>query len=594
MRADRRNILLCVALYLAAIAVANPVLEMGTIDDWSYTHIAREFADTGRIGYNGWASAMLIPQILWSAVFLKLFGFSFLAVRLSTIVLGVFLIPVLYFLGRESGLDPPFALFGTLLCALSPLFLPIAASFMSDVPGFFLFALCFYAGVRCWNATTTKACAGWALLVALTGELSGLDRQPYWIAPLSFLPVIAWIQRGKKGAAPWLGIAWLATVLTTAYFELWLQAKPYSASDHSLDWWKRYSLRFIANHELFLLLDLGLTAGLVLLPLLIGYVKPGFRAVTRRNAAIVLAGVAAAGAVAVKLPHHAVPSLGNVLTEYGILGARVAALGVRPMILRPGPRELLTVLVLLACAGCAMALWKLRSPGLEQLRQCPIVPSLILGLVFTAIWLPAVLFRSLGTPAWDRYLISFFPLVAIPLLRFYQTHIGTVVSRLSWAVLTVFAVYGVATTHDAFAAGRARLTAARALEQAGIPRTEISGGFEYDGWTQLETAGFVNDWKIDQPSGPSSFATCTGPRAARPWFFYEMPVVRARYFVVYSRLPELDDAPAAPVGYTTWLPPGRRQILTQVVRGGGYAGCNDPIVHPQYHPQHPVSKGRSD
>jgi hypothetical protein len=58
--------------------------------------MARDFAATGRFVYNGWPGMMLIPQIVWAAGFIKLFGFSFLVVRLSTVVLGVFLIPVLY------------------------------------------------------------------------------------------------------------------------------------------------------------------------------------------------------------------------------------------------------------------------------------------------------------------------------------------------------------------------------------------------------------------------------------------------------------------------------------------------------------------
>src|SRR6202051_521092 len=106
---DRRNILFCIALLLLAAAVTDPRLEMGVNDDWSYAHTAREFASTGHIAYNGWAVAMLLPQIVWAAVFIKLFGFSFLILRLSTLVLGVFTVPILYYLGRGSGLSPPFA-----------------------------------------------------------------------------------------------------------------------------------------------------------------------------------------------------------------------------------------------------------------------------------------------------------------------------------------------------------------------------------------------------------------------------------------------------------------------------------------------------
>src|SRR5271157_3577953 len=344
MTADRRNILLCVALFLLAAAATNPVLEMGVNDDWSYTHIAREFAATGRIVYNGWTAVMLLPQIAWAAVFIKLFGFSFLVVRLSTVVMGVFLIPVLYSIGRESGLAPPFASFLTLLSVLSPLFMPEAVSFMSDVPSFFLFALCFYGGIRSWKADTPRACVAWAGLIVVAGVLAGLDRQIYWLAPLLFLPVVAWIQRRKKGAVVCLGVLWLAAISAVAFFVLWFQAKPYTLTEHTLDTWQYTPLRYLATNESTLVVDMGLTAALVLLPLLAGYAAPGLKAVSRTATVLVLAAALAGGlAVSVGL-RWAVPSMGNILTEYGVIG-RGIALGGHPVVLGPVIRDLLTVVV---------------------------------------------------------------------------------------------------------------------------------------------------------------------------------------------------------------------------------------------------------
>jgi hypothetical protein len=137
----------------------------------------------------------------------------------------------------------------------------------------------------------------------------------------------------------------------------------------------------------------------------------------------------------------------------------------------------------------------------------------------------------------------------------------------------VFALYGVATTHDAFAASRARAEAARALEQAGIPRIEIAAGFEYDGWTQVAATGYVNNWQLENPRGAYRPVICTGPEVVRLGFYKMMPALRTRHFVALSRYPELEDGPAGPVDYTTWLPPARRQVFTQTVPGGGYAGC---------------------
>jgi len=83
MSVDTRNLLLCVLVTLAAILVAWPFAEGGYIDDFSYIHMAKTLAETGRFAYNGWPTAMLGIQVWWGAAWIWLFGFSFTLVRLS-------------------------------------------------------------------------------------------------------------------------------------------------------------------------------------------------------------------------------------------------------------------------------------------------------------------------------------------------------------------------------------------------------------------------------------------------------------------------------------------------------------------------------
>jgi hypothetical protein len=397
-----------------------------------------------------------------------------------------------------------------------------------------------------------------------------MNRQIYWLAPLLFLPAIAWIQRRKQGAAIGLGAGWLLTILAVGCSALWYRAQPYSLAEHALDTWRDSQLGSLAGHTLYVTVGIGLTMGLILLPLLAGYIAPGFKAASPKLLVVVLAAVLAGEyAVAVRLGHK-MPSVGNILTEYGILRPGTVAIGTRRVILCAAMRDLLTMAVLLSCAGCALALWKGRRTWGSW--QDPATPAVVLGAVFVAGWLPPMLYRSAVQELYDRHLIAFLPLVAIPMLRYYQEHLAPRVSRWSWAMLILFALYGAATTHDLFAAGRARLEAAANLEHAGIPRNEITAGFEYDGETQVDTMGYVNNRWIDNPAGAYRPLTCTGPESVRLWFLTMMPAVRARYFVVLSRSPELEDGPAAPVGYITWLPPARRQVFTQMLRGG-YAGC---------------------
>lgn len=571
---DLRSIVLCVLLFLAAVAAINPTVEMGVDDDWSYNHIAREFAATGQIQYNGWAAAMIVPQLIWAAGLIKAFGFSFLALRLSTVLVTVLLIPVLYYLGRDSGLEPAFAAFAALLTVLSPLAMPEAVSFMSDMPALFFFMLCLYCGIRAWRAKTAKSCIAWAIFLAVAGLLGGLSRQVYWLAPLFFLPVIAWVQHGRKGTVIWLGVAWTSVLLSVSFCFRWYGAQPYAINE---PWWKTVkdsTLASLTISDVKLVARLALTVALILVPVLAGFVLPGLRAVSRRTAVLVGAGILIAGIPGMHWTKLQAPWLGNILTEHGVIPLGVVGIGQLPIVLGRTVREVVSLAVFLCCAGCGLALWKLRKPvRLHSLSECTTSPFVVLGLAFAGAWLTAVLFRSAGAPAFDRYLLPFLQLAAIPLLWIYQVHIRSRVSRLSWVVLTAFALYGVAATHDAFADARTRLQAAHRLEQAGIPRIAIMAGVEYDGWTQLEIKGHLNYWYLTAPPGAYRKVSCTGPEPLRPWYLPLTTALQVRYFISLSPLPQLADGPAGPIWYTTWLPPGRRPVYMSMLPEGEYVGC---------------------
>ena len=89
IRNSRLPAFLCVLMLLVAAAIARPFAEIGMSDDWSYVLTSRVLARTGHLVYNGWATAMLGWQFYFGALFVKLFGPSFTAVRASTFVLAL-------------------------------------------------------------------------------------------------------------------------------------------------------------------------------------------------------------------------------------------------------------------------------------------------------------------------------------------------------------------------------------------------------------------------------------------------------------------------------------------------------------------------
>ena len=111
-------------------------------DDWVYIWSARVLADTGHVVYAGWATAIVGWQLYLGAVFIKLFGFSFTAVRASVVLLALICAALLHRIFLRLGLGDWNASIATLSVVLSSVFLPLATTFMSDVPGLFAILVC--------------------------------------------------------------------------------------------------------------------------------------------------------------------------------------------------------------------------------------------------------------------------------------------------------------------------------------------------------------------------------------------------------------------------------------------------------------------
>jgi len=79
----------CAIIFVLCEAISRPFAEMGVCDEWSFVRTAQLLAQTGHVRYNGWAACMIGWQLYPAAVFLKLFGFSFMAARMSTFLVAV-------------------------------------------------------------------------------------------------------------------------------------------------------------------------------------------------------------------------------------------------------------------------------------------------------------------------------------------------------------------------------------------------------------------------------------------------------------------------------------------------------------------------
>jgi hypothetical protein len=87
---------LCGLVVLVFILLSYPISNQAYWDDFDSTMTALNFARTGHVMFNGWLAPTQGWEIVWGALFIKLFGFSFTVVRLSTLPLVMILMWVFY------------------------------------------------------------------------------------------------------------------------------------------------------------------------------------------------------------------------------------------------------------------------------------------------------------------------------------------------------------------------------------------------------------------------------------------------------------------------------------------------------------------
>ncbi len=561
-----RNGIICACVTAASVIASWPVAEMGFVDDWSYVKTAFVFARTGHIVYNGWSTAMLGWVIPWGALFIKLFGFSFTAVRLSTLPLARVSVYLFHASLVRFGITARNAMVGALTLGLSPLFLPLAASYMTDVAGLFCILLCLYLCQRALAAHSDRTAILWLACAALTNIAGGTVRQIAWLGTLVMVPSTAWLLRKRAGVKLTAFFLWIASVVSVLACTRWFERQRYALPEKII---QGPVTGTMLGHMLAELLKALLCLALITFPILAAWipVQRGLARSAKTRIACLLVAMAAASIVLGargSLDHRVMPWLGHVIGTLSIFSSTGEMLGSRPVTLTLTVRVALSLLVMAAALTLVEQLlakpWRRGDLGAVSLHQA----LWMLG-PFAINYVAFLLPRALYSFVYDRYLLGLMPLAIIILLLLHQRWVAERLPAVTIATLGLFALYAIAGTHDWFALNRARVAAVAQLHALGVPATSIQGGFDYDGWTQIEAAGYVNDPRIINP--PDAYQPSLAPlrlqSRCRLGFAPYAPAVQPRYFVVFSPMPCLQISRFNPVNYSTWLPPFRRTIFIQ-------------------------------
>jgi hypothetical protein len=545
----------CALVLILCYFLIRPYAEIGINDDWVYIKDALKVAQTGHISYSGNETPILGWQLYLGAFFIKLFGFSFTAVRVATVIEAVATVFVLERAFEIAGLNLRNATLATMTFVLSPLFLPIVCTFMTDVSGVLCVVVCLYMCLRALQARSANSAAAWISLAALVNAVGGTARQIAWLGVLVMVPSTLWLLRRNRRVLILGCISWIAGVGIVAASMHWFAKQPYSIaapifSRHVFDLVKNFGRAVLGGAGSLMLFALPV------LLFFAGYLRSWWR----RVAAAVAAVLAMAPIHWLKIDKWPANVAFDAITTPTF--ERLNAIAARAFHLdaaRYGLRMLLTgavVFGLLCLALCGFERTRKRSAAQPEAAA---VSWQKLGVIVGPLSAAYLVLLALQPAIFDRYFLPLLVILLLVLTRFYQERVQAKLPLASALPIVLFGAFSVAATHDKFALYRGYVSAIGEVRTMGIPATAILGPWEFGGWTEVETAGYINDSRIRVPQGayvpqPEHVlpANCT------PSFFGSLEAMPALHpvYAVSSDPQECGGQVAyPPVTYRTWIAP---------------------------------------
>jgi hypothetical protein len=466
---DGLGLALITALVLGTVSLAYMPVEGPIIDDWTYAWSVKHLLEAGDLRMLEWSAHYPLAQIAWAALFSHVFGFSFVVLRLSTLVLAWAGLVAFFLTLRELGIHPLLAGLGTLTLWCNPVFFVLSHSFMTDVP--FLSAmntaLLFY--VRWFNRGRTADLA----LGSVSTTLAFLIRQPG--AVLALIPLgcllLARVNSREHRPLPWLQwVCLLAPFLGVGLTLWWIKAvhgetRVYIEKARNLHLLLAISGWTYVRELLHVLLHLGL----VLWPI----AWTAFGRLSRRTLVSAVGAVMVLSGLVLWREGVLPDPLGEMLTrdELGLSYALISK--------HPSPRPLpfwARTAVLGISLGGAVAILAALWAALGQWLRCgrasatvPLLNTLLQSLLLGVLWL-----------FYDRYYLPLLPGVTALLVATIRP--TRTVMTIGTAGVLLWGTIAVTGTIDQFRCSQAIADARAWLLGQGVAAEHIDAGYPLNGW----------------------------------------------------------------------------------------------------------------
>lgn len=539
---DVTNIAILITIWIFMMIAVNPIGNFPLNDDWAYARSVKFLVEKGDFQLSDWTATNLFSQVLWGALFSWPLGFSFTALRFSTLTLGLIGVLVTYGLLREVNANPKIAFCGALLVAANPIYFVLSNTFMNDVPFFGFATLSLYFLLRGLKYDSNIE----VLIGVLLTCVAILTRQVGLAIPVAFgfayvIKEGIYLSNLIKGFLPLvMGIS------VQLFYQRWLQSTgrlPYSYGDQIGTLFKEASqgvAHILFNQTQITLFSL-IYLGLFLLPFLLLLFFREFKEISSKQRTLALLGSSLFFVTVTQIlvsKNRLMPLMGNILVDFG-LGFVGVINSYQPI----APRIFWLTVTAIGVIGAALLMLSFlfavakffnKHPGCEltEIADQKWLTTFIMFIIFVYSF-PLSILGLHWQGFYDRYMIILLPLLMMIIMVSINKTISQKVSQSSFFIALImilpYGLFTIGATHDYLASSRVIWHALdRLVQESQISPDRINGGFEFNGWYSCnrtlrlspdKAVNFACLWGNDNQDYLISFEPVTGYKEVERYSF---------------------------------------------------------------------------
>jgi hypothetical protein len=504
------NELLLSGVWIISILIVYPWGEFPLNDDWAYSLDVFHLSQEGKLILNDWPGMTLIAQILWGGLISFVFGFSFINLRISTLVLGLITILAFYRILVLSGKNMKTSLLGSFLLIFSPLFFYSSFTFMTEIYFLITILFSFLYFYKFYSTEKYK----YLFLSSFFVLTATLIRQPGILLGIAFTVSFLLIKPFSK--------RWVLISLTPTFFALsahliysyWVNHNyimpNYSNASILFKQLANTHLDFYYHRFGIIALYFGLftlPVSAILLPQIISQYKWKEKAII-----VLLTIIALVTGLLNDFPN------GNVIYNLG-LGPKLLkdaywGENIHP-ILSNQIMYLIKILSLISASIVVTHFCKEAIKDINKIIKAQCSPACLLRVTFIVFFLLYVCFILINPIFFDRYLLPIIPAVALIILP-AKPILSKKRESVFGLIMLVYVLFCITATHDYFSWNRARWKAANYLtEVLKVGKNKIDGGFEYNAWFQTggcnpDVKNRISWWFVSSDDYVISFGNIPG------------------------------------------------------------------------------------